>query len=217
MNAVGKIDAEGRSLMKPSIGKAFAMFGVISLLSLSLQRACAQEAPKDKDPPRFRHAHDLIDQRRCQEAWDELWRLAQTRDYYALYLLTGSEFGYPFTITGASVTEIREKVFLPMEIYATLTSETISYPFSIEIIRRSFIPSTLGRSHDLDRSANKAVIDCFQSTASPEVCVRLAIERRVVPDYDAYIATVNLMNKTSLRVGCQTPPDPAFIKGIPKE
>ena len=198
--------------MKPSIGKAFAIFGVISLLSLSLQHACAQEARKDKDPPRFRHAHDLIDQRRCQEAWDELWRLAQTRDYYALYFLTGSEFGQPFTLIGASAIDM-EKIFLPIEIYATLTSETISWPFSIEMIRHSFIPSTLRRSRDLDRSASKAVIDCFQSTASPEVCVRLAIERRVVPDYDAYIATVKLMNKTSLRVGCETPPDPAFLKG----
>jgi hypothetical protein len=115
--------------MRPSIGKAFAMFGVISLLSLSLPRACAQEAPKDKDPPRFRYAHDLIEQRRCQEAWDELWRLAQTKDYYALYLLTGSELGYPFTLTGVSVIDLREKVFLSMKIYATLTSETISWPF----------------------------------------------------------------------------------------
>jgi len=192
------------------------MFGVISLLSLGLQRACAQEAPKDKDPPRFRHVHDLVDQRRCQEAWDELWRLAQTRDYYALYVLTGSGFGYPFTLTGASAIDM-EKIFLPMEIYATLTSETIRWPFSIEIIRRSLIPSTLGRSRDLDRDASKAVIDCFQSTVSPEVCVRLAIERRVVPDYDAYIATVNLMNKTSLHVGCETPPDPGILKRIPKE
>jgi hypothetical protein len=195
--------------MKPSIGKAFAMFGAISLLSLGMQCACAQEAPKD--PPRFQLALDLIDQRRCQEAWDELWRLAQTKDYYALYLLTGSEFGHPFVFTSASGIDFWEKVYLPMEIYATLTPETIRYPFSIEMIRRSLIPSTLAHSRDLDPSASKTVIDCFKSTESPEVCVKLAIERRVIPDYDAYIATVNLINKTSLHVECETP------LGIPKE
>jgi hypothetical protein len=199
--------------MSLSIGKAFAAFGVVSLLSLSLPHACAQETSKDRVPSRFQHALDLIDQRRCQEAWDELWRLAQAKDYYALYLLTGSEFGHPFTFTVASGIDLREKVFRPMEIYATLTSEMISWPFSIEAIRRSWIPSTLVHSRDLDRSASKIVIDCFESTESAEVCVRLAIERRVIPDYDAYIATVNLINKTLLHVECET----SSALRIPKE
>jgi len=207
----GARDYRVSAALKVCIGAALSLAISISLLSLSLQRACAQEAPKDKTPPRFQHAFYLIDQRRCQEAWDEFWRLAQTRDYYALYLLTGSELGHPFVFTGASAIDM-EKIYRPMEIYATLTPEAISWPiFSIERLRRSWIPSTLGRSRDLDRSASKAVIDCFESTAPPEVCVRLAIERRVIPDYDAYIATVNLMNKTSLHVGCEAPPDPVML------
>jgi hypothetical protein len=197
--------------MSLSIGKAFAAFGVVSLLCLGLQRAHAEEASKDKFPPRYQHSLDLIDERRCQEAWDELWKFAQARDYYALYLLAGSVFGHPFRFTGAADVETLVKVYLPMEIYATLTPEMINSPFSIETIHRSLIPSTLVHSRDLDRSASKIVIDCFESTESAEVCVRLAIERRVIPDYDAYIATVNLINKTSLHVECET------ALGIPKE
>jgi hypothetical protein len=71
--------------MKPSIGKAFAVLGVILLLGLSLQCASAQEAPKDDVPSRFQHSLHLFHQKRCQEAWDELWKLAQAKDYYALY------------------------------------------------------------------------------------------------------------------------------------
>lgn len=196
--------------MKPSIGKACAIFSVIFLTSLGVQRARAEDASKDKVPSRFQHALDLFDQRRCQEVWDELWRLAQTKDYYALYLLTGSLVAHPFRITGASGTEIREMV-LPMEIYATLTSEMISWPFSIETIRHSLIPGTIAHGHDRDRGAGKIVIDCFESTESPEVCVKLAIEHRLIPEYDAYIATVNLINKTSLHVECETG------LGVPRE
>ena len=190
--------------MKPSIGKACAIFGVIFLASLSAQRACAQEASKDKVPSRFQHALDLFDQKRCQEVWDELWRLAQTKDYYALYLLTGSLVAHPFIITGASGTELNEKMFLPMAIYATLTSEMISWPFSIETIRHSLIRGIIADRRDRDRGAGKMVIDCFESRESPEVCVKLAIERRLIPEYDAYIATVNLINKTQLHVECET-------------
>ena len=116
-------------------------------------------------------------------------------------LLTGSVFGYPFKLTGANA-ETVVKLYLPMEIYATLTSEIVNSPFSIEAIRRSVIPGTIARSRDLDRGNSKIVMDCFGSTELPEACVRLAVERGLIPDYDAYIATVNSLNKTSLRVEC---------------
>ena len=192
--------------MSLAIGKAFAAFGVVSLLCLGLQRARAEEASKDKFPPRFQHALDLIDQRRCQEAWDELWRLAQARDYYALYVLAGSVLGHPFRFTGVTDVETIVKIYLPMEIYATLTPETINWPFSIDMIRRSLIPATIAVNRDLDRSIGKIVADCFASSEPAEVCVRLATERRLIPEYDAYIATVNLINKTSLHVECETSP-----------
>lgn len=199
--------------MSLSIGKAIAAFGVVSLLCLGLQRAHAEEASKDKFPPRYQHSLDLIDERRCQEAWDELWKFAQARDYYALYVLAGSMLGHPFRFTGVTDVETIVKIYLPMEIYATLTPETINWPFSIDTIRRSLIPGMLVQSRDLDRSTIKIVVDCFESRESSEVCVRLAIERRVIPDYDAYIATVNLINKTLLHVECETP----SALRIPKE
>jgi hypothetical protein len=198
--------------MKPSIGKACAIFGAVLLTGLGVQRACAQEASKDEVPSRFQHALDLFHQKRCQESWDELWRLAQTKDYYALFLLTGSLVAHPFIITGASGTELNEKMFLPMAIYATLTSEMISSPFSIETIRHSLIRGIIAYRRDGDRGAGKTVIDCFESSESPEVCVKLAIERRLIPEYDAYIATVNLINKTQLHVECET-----SGLGFPKE
>lgn len=188
--------------MKASIGKAFAVFGAISLLGFSSPRACAQEAPKDGVPSRFRHSLDLLHQGRCQEAWDELWKFAQTKDYYALYLLTGSVFGHPFKLTGVTDVETVVRLYLPMEIYATLTSEIINSPFSIETIRRSVIPATIARGRDFDRSNSKMVVDCFSSAEPQDACVRLAIERRLIPEYDAYIAMVNSLNKTSLRVEC---------------
>jgi hypothetical protein len=198
--------------MKSSIGKAFAMFGVIFFLGLSLERACAQEAPKDEVPSRFQRALDLVHQRRCQEAWDELWKFAQTKDHYALYILTGSALGHSFSFTGATGVETLVKLYLPMEIYATLTSETIISPFSIETIRRSLIPATIAHSRDLDRSNSKIVVDCFGSTEPPEVCVRLAIEGRLIPEYDAYIAAVNSLNKTSLHIECATSAGHGILK-----
>jgi hypothetical protein len=188
--------------MKPSIGKAFAVLGVILLLGLSLQCASAQEAPKDDVPSRFQHSLHLFHQKRCQEAWDELWKLAQAKDYYALYILTGSVLGRSLGFTGTTDVKTFVKVYLPMEIYATLTSETISSPFSIETIRRSIIPATIAFDRDLDRSDSKMVVDCFASTEPQEVCVGLAVERGLIPEYDAYIAAVNLLNKTSLHVEC---------------
>jgi hypothetical protein len=99
-----------------------------------------------------------------------------------------------------------------MEIYATLTSETIISPFSIETIRRSLIPATIAHSRDLDRSNSKIVVDCFGSAEPPEVCVRLAIERRLIPEYDAYIAAVNSLNKTSLHIECATSAGHGILK-----
>ncbi|MBR0899195.1 hypothetical protein JQ616_29955 [Bradyrhizobium tropiciagri] len=191
--------------MRASIGKAFAVCGAVVLFGLSSQGGCAQEALKDEIPSRFRHSLDLLHKGRCQEAWDELWKFAQTKDYYALYLLTGSVFGHPFKLTGATDVETVVKLYLPMEIYATLTSEIINSPFSIEAIRRSVIPATIARSRDLDRSNSKMVVDCFGSTEPQEACVRLATQGRLIPEYDAYIAMVNSLNKTSLRVECETP------------
>lgn len=203
--------------MPASIRKAFAVLGVISLLGLGSQRACAQEAPKDDIPSRFKHSFDLLHQARCQELWDELWKFAQTKDYYALYLLTGSVFGYPFRIAGTTDVETFVKLYLPMEIYATLTSEKISSPFSIETIRRSVIPATIALSRDLDPSDSKVVVDCSESTEQPEVCVRLAIERRVIPKYDAYTAAVNSLNKTSLHVECATSAESLENLSAPKK
>lgn len=199
--------------MKVLIGKAFAVFVVVFLVGLSSQHVCAQAASKDEIPSRFRHTFDLLRQERCGEAWDELWKFAQTKDYYALYLLTGSVFGHPFKLTGASV-ETVVKLYLPMEIYATLTSEIINSPFSIEAIRRSVIAGTIASSRDLDRDNSKMVIDCFGSAEPAEACVRLAIERELIPDYDAYVATVNSLNKTSLHVECATTPK---VFSTPKE
>ena len=91
-----------------------------------------------------------------------------------------------------------------MLIYATLTTETIMWPFSLEVIRHEFIPGVIALSHDLDRRDSKIVVDCFASTERAEVCVRLAIDRRVIPEFDAYIGAVSALNKTSLHVECAT-------------
>jgi hypothetical protein len=187
--------------MKSSIGKRSAIFGAIFLVSASFDCSYAQQASKDDLPSRFQHSLDLFNGGHCQEAWNELWKLAQNRDYYALYILAGSALGQSFRLSVASGTNIAEKIYLPMEIYATLTSETISLPFSIDMIRR-LIPTTIAYSRDLDPLISKKVTDCFASKESPEVCARLAVESHLIPEYDAYIATVNQINQASLHVEC---------------
>lgn len=204
--------------MKASIGKAFAVFGAVVFLGFSSPCACAQAASKDGVPPRFQNSLDLFDQRRCQEVWDELWKFAQTRDYYALYLLAGSAVAHPFRLTGVADAQTLVKLYLPMLIYATLTTEKNTSPFSLEVIRRELIPGVIALSRDLDRSDSKIVIDCFASTEPQEGCVRLAVERHLIPEYDAYIAAVHSLNE-SLRIECAIPAGGAIPKefGVPEK
>jgi len=185
--------------MPKLIGKAFSLFGIVSLICLGSQATYAQDSPKD--PSRFQHFHDLFHQRRCQEAWDELWKLARAKDYYALYILTGTALGRSIILRGADL-ETLVKIHLAMEVYATLTSESISYPFSIETIRRDIIPATISVARSLDRAESRKVIDCFSSAQPAEVCVRLAIERHLIPEYEAFIAKVESLNRTTLHVDC---------------
>jgi hypothetical protein len=200
-----------RNSQKSSIGISSAIFGAIFLVSASVECSYAQQALKDDLPPRFQHSLDLLHGGHCQEAWSELWRLAQSRDYYALYILAGTLVAHPFRFSTASGTNptanefnpIVEKIFVPMMIYATLTSETINGPFSIDTVRQ-LIPTAIAHGPDLDPIASKRVIDCFASKEAPQVCVKLAIESQLIPEYDAYIATVNQINQTSVHIECDT-------------
>jgi hypothetical protein len=204
------------SQMKSSIGICSVIFGTIFLVSASFECGYAQQAQKDDVPPRFQHSLDLFHGGHCQEAWSELWKLAQNRDYYALYILASTVVSPPFRFLPASETDrlsavsrahigtdVIEKIYFPTMIYATLTSETINFPFSIDTLR-SLIPTIIAHSRDLDPIASKGVIDCFASKEPSEICVRLAIESHLIPEYDAFIATVNQINQTRLRVECET-------------
>jgi hypothetical protein len=213
------------SPMKSSVGICSAIFGVIFLVSAGFECSYAQQASKDDVPPRFQHSLDLFHGGHCQESWNELWKLAQNRDYYALYILAGTMVSHPFRFSTASDidrlsavsradigADVIAKIYLPMMIYATLTSETINGPFSIDTVR-SLIPIPIAHSRNLDPVVSKGVIDCFASKEPSEVCVRLAIESHLIPEYDAYIATVNQINQTRLHVECETYPK----IGIPKK
>lgn len=184
--------------------------GVICFTGPSVQCIYAQGLSKDDLPSRFQHSLDLFDRGLCQESWNELWRFAQKRDYYALYLLAGTSIAHSFRFVFSDASRIKmeatgvnlvEKIYVPMEIYATLASETIKGPFSIELIRH-LISTSKAHGREIDPVVGKQVKDCFASNESSETCVRLAIESHFIPEYEQYIATVNEINQGSLRVEC---------------
>lgn len=156
-------------------------------------------------PERFAKSIDLFNHGHCQDAWNEIWRLAADRDYYALYLLLVSAMAPPFKLSGISQSEIRSEILLPMAFYAPLAPNIDNDPISPDGIRTGIIPEFLETPRaDADIVRTKTVLECLKSKEVFGVCVNLAIKSHLIPSYPKYIATVNQLNRSRLRVECNT-------------
>jgi hypothetical protein len=182
--------------------KSCAIAGLILVIwSASFQ--CWAQASSAKVPERFKGPTELVRELRCQEAWNELWKIAADGDYYALYLLTGSAVVHTFGLSGASKSEA-DKIFLPMVFYATLAQGTDDQPFTTKSVRR-IIPHIVGKlGVDANDRGTAEVMECLRSDADAESCVTLAIRNHLIPPYEEYIATVAKINQGTLRVHCDT-------------
>jgi hypothetical protein len=137
-------------------------------------------------------------QQRCQQAWNEIWRHAAGGDYCAVYEVAVSLGAHPFRMSRGSPAETR-KVFLPSVFYATLASGTEE---ERQFIRETVAPAVLEvLAADIHQDKSKE-LDCLKSTASPNVCVKMAVDDHLIPSYDEYIRTVQEINRSHLRVSC---------------
>jgi hypothetical protein len=179
------------------------LLGAFSLICLTVVHCCANELRGATAPARFAKSLDLFNKGQCQDAWKEMWKVAATGDYYALYILAGQVvLAHPYKFSGVTQDEFR-KILIPMVFYATLAPETDNNPFSANDIRKNFIPGLLEASNaDINQPTRGAVLDCFKSNASSSECVKLAVETHVIPAYDGYIAAVTEINQTKLQVTC---------------
>jgi hypothetical protein len=180
-----------------------AFLGALFLVCFTVGHSYANELRGATTPARFTKWPELLNGGQCQEAWNEIWKLAATGDYYALYILTGQMvFAHPYKFSGVTEVEFR-KIILPMDFYATLAPGTEDQPFSANDVREHFIPAFLEAfDTDINQLNGKMVLDCFKSKASSGECVNLAVQKHVIPAYDEYIATVADINQTKLRVSC---------------
>jgi hypothetical protein len=185
------------------IRKWSALLGAFSLICLTVDLGCANELRGATAPALFTKSLELFNSGQCQEAWNEMWKLAAAGDYYALYILAGQVvLAHPYKFSRVTQVEFR-KILIPMAFYATLAPGTDDQPFSANDIRKKFIPAFLEASDaDINQLNRRMVLDCFKSKASSGACVNLAVENHVIPAYDDYIATVTEMNQTRLQVTC---------------
>lgn len=196
------------SNLKLSRLKWHVLLSLISVIYFTV--ACCAQNTSSTGPcaTRFTKVGDLLDRRQCQQAWNEIWRLAAGGDYCAVYEVAMSIAAHPFKMSGASPAAIR-KVFLPSVFYATLASGTEE---ERRFIRETIAPGVLEvLAADIDQDKSKE-LDCLKSKASPDVCVKMAVDDHLIPSYDEYIRTVQGINRSHLRVSC----DSSNAEGLPR-
>jgi len=172
--------------------------------------SCYPQSASNAGPcaTRFTKVGDLLDRGQCQQAWNEIWRHAADGNYCAVYEVAMSLAAHPFKMSGASPDEIR-KVFLPSVFYAALASGTEE---ERQFIRGTVAPGVLEvLAADIQQDKSKE-LDCLKSKASPDVCVKMAVDDHLIPTYDEYIRTVQEINRSHLRVSCQP-----TTEGLPRK
>jgi hypothetical protein len=166
-------------------------------------------------------------QKNCQQAWNEAWKLAEDKDYEALSFVAGllptAKFGlmhYPAT---AEENEAWMAFLMPLFVYSLLPIEIEEPPpGSFERRDGAKIAADIARrvvadwldAPGPDANDRQPVADCLYSAASPAVCVKMAVDNHVIPDYDDYIASVKKITER-FPVECLEPPPRPTLRPLP--